>query len=107
MSWATLLICVTVKTTAVPWHLRTQLSGLTCARAASASRADHGSSLAELSRWPRPATTKPHLRSTLSAMMPRHREAIYIIVLAVVSGALLFAQTKSAKHASGVQQKEF
>lgn len=40
-------------------------------------------------------------------MMPRHREAVYIIVLAVVSGALLFAQTKSAKHGSGVQQKEF
>jgi aldose 1-epimerase len=40
-------------------------------------------------------------------MMLRHREAVYIIVLAVVSGALLFAQTKSAKHASGVQQKEF
>ncbi|MFL6302553.1 MAG: aldose epimerase family protein [Candidatus Sulfotelmatobacter sp.] len=40
-------------------------------------------------------------------MMPRHREAVYIIVLAVVSGALLFAQTKPAKHSSGVQQKEF
>ena len=40
-------------------------------------------------------------------MMPRHREAVYIIVLAMVSGALLFAQTKSAKRSSGVQQKEF
>jgi len=40
-------------------------------------------------------------------MMPRHREAVYIIVLAMVSGVLLFAQTKTAKHSSGVQQKEF
>jgi aldose 1-epimerase len=40
-------------------------------------------------------------------MMPRHREAVYIIVLALVSGALLFAQTKPAKRGSGVQQKEF
>jgi len=57
--------------------------------------------------WHRRLSTKAYLRSTLSAMMLRHREAVYIIVLVVVSGALLFAQTKSAKHRSGVQQKEF
>lgn len=40
-------------------------------------------------------------------MMPLHCKVAYIIVLAVLAGSFLFAQTKSAKHESGVQQQEF
>ncbi len=39
-------------------------------------------------------------------MMPRRLDVAYIIVLAVALGTL-FAQTKPARHESGVQQKEF
>lgn len=40
-------------------------------------------------------------------MMPRHCKIAYIIVLAVLAGSLLFAQAKSPKRESGVQQQEF
>lgn len=40
-------------------------------------------------------------------MMPPYCKIAYIIVLALTTGGLLFAQAKSAKHESGVQQQEF
>ena len=40
-------------------------------------------------------------------MMPRRLKFAYMIVFAVGLGALLYAQTKSAKHESGVQQQPF
>ncbi|HZQ96820.1 MAG TPA: aldose epimerase family protein [Candidatus Sulfotelmatobacter sp.] len=40
-------------------------------------------------------------------MMRRRFTAACIIVLAVVTGTLLFAQTKSAKHHAGAQKQEF
>jgi aldose 1-epimerase len=40
-------------------------------------------------------------------MMPRRLKPVYIIVLAVFAGTMLFAQKKSAKHDAAVQQKEF
>jgi aldose 1-epimerase len=40
-------------------------------------------------------------------MMPRRPKPVYIIVLAVFTGTMLFAQTKSAKRHAAVQQKEF
>jgi aldose 1-epimerase len=40
-------------------------------------------------------------------MMPRRLKPVYIIVLAVFAGTILFAQKKSAKHDAAVQQEEF
>jgi aldose 1-epimerase len=40
-------------------------------------------------------------------MMPRRFKSAYMIVLAVALGALLSAQTKTAKHESAVQQQPF
>jgi aldose 1-epimerase len=40
-------------------------------------------------------------------MMPRRLKPVYIIVLAVLAGTMLFAQKKSVKHDAAVQQEEF
>ena len=40
-------------------------------------------------------------------MMPRRLKPVYIIVLAVFAGTILFAQKKSAKHDAAVQHEEF
>jgi aldose 1-epimerase len=40
-------------------------------------------------------------------MMPRRLKPVYIIVLAVLAGTMLFAQKKSVKHDAAVQQEKF